>query len=322
MRTWHGFLTAMLVVALAGTASAQGPALGVFFDEGATQTAATFEGGLDMTYTAYIYAVNANQTVGGVAFQLVKDSRITILNATFPAGIQIGELSAGIQVGFTECFYAYENEPVLVATMTLYTGPYSFENGELEIAPYPRAGAIQLSDCQGNLQEIQGMMSSMTILPQPMIGIYFDPEATQTQATLTGGLDTIHTAYIYAVHTEQMVGGTAFKLTLDSRITLMGATFPEGIQIGSLLEGIQIGFKDCSIGYGAPVLCSTLSLWTGGATLDGAELRIDPYPRDGAIQLSDCDGNLRNVAGGVANLTVPVGAETDSWGRVKALYSE
>jgi len=323
MRTWHGILTALLVVATAGAASAQGPAIGVFFDTAATQTTATFEGGPTNTYTAYVYAVDTEMLVGGVAFKLNKDPRISIISTTYPSGVQIGDITSGVQVGFTDCQPGFYGTPVLVATLLLYTGTASFADGELTIDAYPRTGTIQLADCDGIITDIAGMTSYLTILPQPKIGIYFDTAATQTQGTFNGGFDTYHTAYIFAVDTEKLVGGAAFKLTMDARISLLSATFPAGVQIGTLLEGIQIGFTDCAPGfYGTPVLCSTLTLWTGANLLADAELRIDPYPLAGVIQLADCDGIITNVAGGTATLTIPVGAESDTWGQVKALYGE
>ncbi len=321
MRTWHGFLTALAMVALAGTAAAQTPALGVFFDAAATQTTATYEGGPTNMYTAYICAVNCEQTVGGVAFRLVKDSRIQILNAVYPAGVQIGSLTDGIQVGFTDCYNGFFGAPVLIATLTLYTGTSSFNDGDLDIVGYPRSGEVELANCLGEMTYIAGLSSSLTITPQPQVGIYFDLAATNAHATFNGGVDVFHTAYIMITNAEQTVGGAAFKLTMDPRIQLLNATFPAGVQIGQLTDGTQIGFTDCYAGFfGNPVLCATLTLWTGMNLLSNAELRIDPYPMTGIVQIANCLGELRTVGGGVATLTIPVGVETDSWGGVKSLY--
>jgi len=323
MRNWHGILAVLALVALGGAAQAQTAAIGVFFDSEATVSSTTFAGGPTNTQTAYIYAVNTEQPVGGVAFKLEKDPRITIWSTSYPAGVQVGTLTDGIQIGFSECFTGFFGVPILCATMVLWTGENSMDDAVLQVQPYPQSGTIQLADCNGEIRNIDGLSAYLTVPPQPAIGVFFDEAATQTNGTFGGGVAEIHTAYICAVHTEQPVGGAAFRLTHDARITLWGATYPAGVQIGTLTEGIQIGFTDCYAGFfGVPVLLSTLSLWTGDQLLDNAQLSIVAYPFTGTIQISDCVGNLRTVGGGTAYLNIPVGAESDSWGQVKVLYGE
>jgi len=93
------------------------------------------------------------------------------------------------------------------------------------------------------------------------------------------------------------------------------------MQAGTLADGIMVGLTNCAFGfYGQPVLIATLSLWTGAALMNNAELNILPYPPEGAIQIADCNGYLRNIAGGRASLTIPVPAESKSWGQIKDMY--
>ncbi|MHB8079123.1 MAG: hypothetical protein ACYDIE_07700 [Candidatus Krumholzibacteriia bacterium] len=322
MRTWQGILLALALTAMAGTAVAEpATAIGVYYDTAATQTSYTFEGGPAAYLTAYIYTTNTEQTVGGAAFKLDLDPRITMLAADFPAGIQIGTLTSGIQIGMTECFIGYFGVPTRLATLTLWTNQYSMENAEMTISAYPRTGTIQLSDCEGNLRVVDGLTSYLTVPPRPTVGIFFDTAATITQGVFNGGYDQYQTAYIIVTNAEATVGGAAYKLELDSRITLLAHTYPAGIQIGEPLTGVQVGFTDCYIGYyGVPVLVSTLTLWTGNQLLTDAQLHIAAYPPAGTIQLSDCEGNLRNVEGGTAYLTIPVAAENQSWSKIKTLY--
>lgn len=322
MRTWQSILLALAMTAMAGSAVAQpAAAIGVYYDTAATETSHTYEGGPTTFLEAYIYATNTEQTVGGAAFKLDLDPRITLFGVTFPAGIQIGSLQSGIQIGMTDCFVGYFGVPVRLATLTLWTNEYSMTNAALTISAYPRSGLIELSDCEGNLRVIDGLTSYLTVPPRPTVGIFFDLAATSVSGTFNGGYDQLHTAYVMAVNTESTVGGAAYKLELDSHISLMAHTYPAGIQIGEPLSGIQVGFTDCYVGYfGVPVRISTLTLWTGAYLLNDAEMRIAAYPMAGVIQLSDCEGNLRNVAGGTAYLTIPVAAESHSWSQIKTLY--
>lgn len=322
MRTWQSILLALALTAMAGSAAAQpATSIGVYFDTAATQSSVTFEGGPAATQTAYIYATNTEQTVAGAEFKLDLDQRITILGVDFPAGIQIGSLTSGIQIAMTECFIGYFGVPTRLATLTLYTNQYSMENAELTISPYPRSGTIDLSDCDGNLRVVEGMTSYMTVPPRPAVGIYFDTAASSNYGTFNGGFNEYHTAYVMVTNAEATVGGVAYKLELDPRITLLAHTYPLGIQIGEPLTGIQVAFTECYIGYfGVPVLASTLTLWTGDQLLTEAQLKISAYPQTGTIQLADCDGNLRNVEGGTAYLSIPVAAENQSWSKIKTLY--
>jgi len=322
MRTWQGILLALALTAMAGSAVAQTPtAIGVYYDTAATETTHTFEGGPTATLTAYIYTTNTEQTVGGAAFKLDLDPRISLLGATFPAGVQIGTLQSGVQIGMTECFVGYFGVPTLLSTLTLWTNEYSMENAEMTISAYPRTGLVELSDCEGNLRVIDGLTSYLTVPPRPGVGIYFDTAATSNVGSFNGGYDTYHTAYVIATNAEATVGGAAYKLELDSRITLLAHTYPAGIQIGDPISGIQVGFTDCYVGYyGVPVLVSTLTLWTGNQLLSDAQMSITAYPPAGVVQLSDCEGNLRSVAGGTAYLSIPVAAENQSWSQIKTLY--
>lgn len=321
MRTWQGIVLALALTAIAGVAVAQPAAIGVYYDTAATETSHTFEGGPAATLTAYIYATHTEQTVGGAAFTLTMDQRISTLGVEYPAGIQIGSLSSGIQIGLTDCWVGYFGVPVKLATLTLWTSTYSMADAELTVGPYPRSGVVELSDCEGNLTTVDGLTSYLTVPPRPSVGIFFDTAATTTYGTFNGGYDEYHTAYIMAVNTEATVGGAAYKLNLDPRISLLAHTYPAGLQIGDPLTGIQVGFTDCFVGYfGVPVLVSTLTLWTGANLLNEAELSITAYPPAGAVQISDCEGNLRSVDGGTAYLTIPVATENQSWGQIKNLY--
>jgi hypothetical protein len=211
---------------------------------------------------------------------------------------------------------------VLLATLTLNTAMNFMSEAPIDVLPYPPAGQIQLADCNAEITTVAGGHAAMTVYPPTTVGVFWDQAGAETNLSENGGYDVTHTAYILAVDTEQTVGGVAFQLQLDPRITLTNAAFPAGIQVGTLTDGIQVGFTNCYFGYyGNPVLISTLTLWTGNNLMSNAALDILPYPPAGVVQLADCNAVIRPVLGGRATLTIPVPAEEHSWGQVKNLYS-
>lgn len=319
MKKSYGLLALLLLVA--SPVLAQQPTIGVYFNAAGTQTSTVAPYGPTHTVTAYIIATHTEQTVGGAAFKLTIDPKITLVGATYPAGIQVGTLADGIQIGLTNCYFGYYGNPVVLATLTLFTGTNFMDEAPLTISAYPPASAIQLADCNAVITEVAGGSAALTVYPPTKIGVFWDTAATQTNKQAKGGYDETQTAYIIAVDTEQTVGGAAFQLALAPGITLTNATYPAGIQVGTPLEGIQVGFTNCYYGfYGNPVLISTLTLWTGANLIPNGTISILPYPPAGVIQLADCNANIRAVDGGVATLTIAVPTESSTWGGVKNLY--
>ncbi len=322
MRIWSGLLIALTVAALAGASSAQ-PTIGVFFDKQGTQddaNARAFD-----AVTAYIVATHTEQTVGGAAIPLQMDNRLALISAPFPAGIQIGDLLSGIQIGFTKCYYGFYGEPVLLATMDLMPAVNDWYYAILNILPYPAAGVIQLADCNAEVTTASpAHWSSLTVNQRMTVGVYWDQAGTQTYHTANGGVDETHTAYIIAKDTETWIGSAAFKLEMDPRITLTGATFAPGTQSGTLAEGVSVSFDPPQDGQGQPVLIATLSLWTGDQIIADGWLQIAPDPSTGTVQLAGprCDfpGCVYAADGDRATLTIPIRTEDKSWGEVKSLY--
>ncbi len=318
-------LVALTVAVLAGAANAE-PTIGVYFDMQGKGYAIAADYSPVQTVTAYIVATHTEQTVGGAAFKLQVDPRLALINATYPAGIQVGTLTEGIQLGFTNCYYGFYDNPVLLATLTLLPLVNSAYDAYLEVLPYPPAGVIQLADCNAEITTaVPYRWSYLMVYPRPTVGVYWDQAGTQANHTANGGHDETHTAYVVAVNTERGIGGAAFKLEMDPRITMTGAIYPDGTQVGTLADGIQIGFTDCHAGvYGLPVLIATLSLWTGDQLIPNGWLNIAAYPPAGAVQVWECGCggcvHAHAADGGRATLTIPVPVEDKSWGEVKSLY--
>lgn len=165
------------------------------------------------------------------------------------------------------------------------------------------------------------LLSAPVLAQDNTIGVYFDTAGTQNTAILNGGFDELHTAYIIGFG-EMVVGGAAFKLDMDPRITLINATFPAGVQIGTLVDGIEIGLQFPAAGYyHTPVLLGTMTLFTNGYLIAYGRLNIVPFfPNYENVTLADAGGFLFPAIGLCSWMTIPVATEESTWGGVKALY--
>ncbi len=153
------------------------------------------------------------------------------------------------------------------------------------------------------------------------IGVYFDEEARNNNASFIGGYDVVHTAYVCVTNSEMRVAGAAFKLELDPQILLLTATYPAGLAIGDVTAGVEVGMTDPVVAVmgDAAVVC-TMQLTTLDQLMVGAELRVVNHPNYANPIVSDADGVLWDCTGITSYLTIPVENEMKSWGEVKALF--
>ncbi len=165
------------------------------------------------------------------------------------------------------------------------------------------------------------LLAAPAMAQNPTIGVYFDAQGHNNTAIVNGGYDETHTAYIVAFF-ENLVGGAAFQLTVDSRISVLGEVTPPGIEIGTALTGCEIGLTNPAMGfYGQPVLLDTITLWTGANTFANGPLCIGPWVgRYDTVILSDHLGTLTAADGLCGYLTVPVAVESQTWGGVKDMF--
>ena len=165
MKSWKCILVTLAVVALASSAFAQlhGPGIGVYFDEAGTQQFASLPGGNTQYHTAYVYAVNADLWVGGMAFKLDMDPRIGVMAAEYPNAIKLGEPDSGVSIGFSDCRNGHVGNIVLGCILTLWTGTQLMTNAEIKVVDHPTEGGILLADCDAELFPVQGFSAFLTI---------------------------------------------------------------------------------------------------------------------------------------------------------------
>jgi len=163
MKKCHWLLTIALVLLVVSPAAAQQASIGVYFNAAGTQTTGVFNGGYDVMHDAYLIAF-VETFVGGAACKLVLDPRIILLSATYPAGIQIGDLLTGIEIAATDPIMGYFGQPVRLATLKLFTGANLLANGTLSVQPFtPNYADVMVADVGGNLLTATGLTSWLTI---------------------------------------------------------------------------------------------------------------------------------------------------------------
>lgn len=158
-------LLALLALVLATSAAAQAPmSIGVYFDTAGTQCSKTVAGGPDEDpFDAYVIAF-AEMVVGGAAFKLDKDPAIVVTGVAYPAGIQIGDILTGIEIGLTNPQIGYFGNPVRLATLTIWPGMQIIPYGRLNIVPWsPNYNAVILSDQNGVLSPAVGHCAWLNI---------------------------------------------------------------------------------------------------------------------------------------------------------------
>jgi len=163
MKTCNSLFVLFAVLAFATAAFAQGPAIGVFFDEAGTQSSASLNGGVGEIHTAYVCAVDAEMMVGGASFKLVLDPQILLLTATYPAGLAIGEISAGVDLGLTDAIPAFMGGAAVLATLQLTTFDNLLDNAPMTITNHPNYATPIIADSQATLHAADGLTGYLSI---------------------------------------------------------------------------------------------------------------------------------------------------------------
>ena len=162
MKVWKGIFVVLAIVAMAATASAQTKTIGVYWDEDATMQFATRNGGVSHYHTAYVFACDCNQQLGGVSFKLDIDPRISLMSAEYPNAIKFGEPQSGISIGFTDCRPAWNNDDILCAELTLWTGMELMTDAEIKVVAHPIEG-LKVADCDAGLSDATGTSAFLTV---------------------------------------------------------------------------------------------------------------------------------------------------------------
>jgi len=167
------------------------------------------------------------------------------------------------------------------------------------------------------------MMLAVPALSQD-IGVYFDPEGMnpnlsyEAYAPGYGPFSTID-AYVIG-YAEALIGGGAFKLEVTPNILPINPVYPDGINAGNLVDGVEIAITEAVVAYyhQPVVLCSMEILFLSVGNLD--EIQVLPHPSYETVVLAEASGALIPATGFTSALTPLVDNDQESWGQVKSLF--
>jgi len=157
------------------------------------------------------------------------------------------------------------------------------------------------------------------------IGVYWDEAGTVTTIPVgsgQGGAPTF-TGYVL-VFVEDVVGGASYALqirdlddALNDELLLASAVYPDGLQIGSALTGVEVGFSFPQYGFlGTPVLVSTLTFVNISGGQAQAAIDVLPHPAYGDAVYAD-GGAVLHV---LSPLMDAIANENMTFGNVKSLF--
>lgn len=155
------FITIILTMLLATGARAQTPpgaTIGIYFDP-----AANFEYYMMTTahpLLTYVCATRAESMIGGAAFRVEMPTWIQLLSETFPAGLPIGDLMTGVELGLTTPLPVFGTDAAVLATFVILPPDYPFAT--LEILPHPSYATPVLADSAGIVIEAVGAYGWLT----------------------------------------------------------------------------------------------------------------------------------------------------------------
>ncbi len=296
------------------------PEIGIFFDTAGTQTMMPMDAG-DFV-TAYVMTKGGQLLMGGASFSVDVYPGIQVVAQNFynDAVVVGNDVTTGVEIGFYDPIWVDENNSVILATLVLTVADRPMGNMPLTVTNHPNYQHVVVAQSDGALFDTTGLTAYITP-PPPVVGVFFDTDATVTNATYNGGYDEFYTAYIFATGGPILMGGAAFKLELHPNITLVATTYEPSVQIGDLLNGVEIGLYDARfVDPLHPGLLATLILTTGDNLIDQAPLCIVNHPSYETVMLAQSDGTLVPSEGACAYLTIPVANEDRTWGEVKSLF--
>lgn len=152
-------LTAL--IAVAGSALAQSPSVGLYFDTDGLNSTAVLNGGNDEFYDAYILAFS-DRSIDGAAFMLDIFPDIELLNVAYPGGSAIGDLKTGVEISLDSPALGAP-QPVVLAELTLFTGLNLVYYGRLNTVPHPDLPFVALTPAGEAPAPAEGTCAWLTV---------------------------------------------------------------------------------------------------------------------------------------------------------------
>jgi len=163
MKKSYGLIALALLLA-AAPAFAQNPTLGLYWDLQGTQMSLNRVGGFDEpAFNGYVIAYMEN-VIDGAAFKLTVPAGVMVTGEAIPPGIMVGTALTGVQIALTSPQFGFYGNPVLIETITFWTGANLVPNGELVVGPYTDFyQTVLLVDHLGELYVADGLTSYLNV---------------------------------------------------------------------------------------------------------------------------------------------------------------
>lgn len=161
MKTRQCILPLLVVLLLAATAGAQtlpGATIGIFFDEDAEFSYAMVTD--SRVVECYVCAIRAEMMVGGAAFKVAMPEWLPLLAEHYPAGLQIGDLLGGVELGLTAPLPVFGTDAGVLATFSVLAPSFPFAT--LEVLPHALYDTPVLADASGNMVPVEGALAWLT----------------------------------------------------------------------------------------------------------------------------------------------------------------
>jgi len=303
---------------LASPLFAQLPSIGVYFDEEATELSGFF-GIIPDVAEAYVIVRDAEMLLGGASFDLDIDPAITVSSLVWN-GLAIDDAD-GIEIGLYSPLPVFGDQVALLGTMTMY----SFTNMDTKMITVTNHTSYEtpiVADVNALVYEAEGLTSYLRFHSIAEVCVFFDEAGTLRDLAYIEGQ--VLEAYVMVRNAEMLLQGAAFKLdNLDPVFTLIDTAYPEGLLLGNLYTGMEIGLyvPIPVFGSDAAVMAQMTLFVTENEVPINAQFEIVPHPEYDTIVVSDTTAyQFRAESCGVSTVGVPIPNEDATWGSVKTLY--
>ena len=317
MKRRNTLLFALAMLSAAAVANAD-PTIGVFFDTDGTQPTLVAEPGT--VNTGYVLINNSDMMVGGAAFKMETEGGFMLVGETWADGLVFGTLLTGAEIGLYTALPQFGTDPTVICTFQLF-GTEMVINSHLTIVNDPDYATPIVANNNAILFPALGLTGSVTLRNTPEIGVFFDTAATEQSAIFNGGVGELYQAWVCVRNAEMLVGGAAFKMNLDPRITMLNAVPANALIFGTLTTGVEMGLYTNLPVFGSdPGILYSLLFTTFNNQMIDATIAITNHPNYDTPKVADSNAVTWSADGLTSFLTIPVATEEMSWGQVKSLY--
>ena len=156
--------------------------------------------------------------------------------------------------------------------------------------------AVLLSLLLAGIASAQPMISMYTTLDKSPIGPWAEIPYLE-----------FSTIYVVVENADMMIGGASFMIEATYSFPVMGAEFPEGLAIGDIFTGVELGLTSALPQFGTPAVIATFLVFADLPTTH--EMYVVNHPKESEILVADSTGVLHVAAGNSLTLQARIHPE-------------